>query len=136
MKSALTINELEAFIQVADTRNFRVAAERSFISQPALSRRIQSAESKLDTRLLDRNTRQVDLTPAGKELLPIAKRIVYEFNDSLSELSEFITGRKGKVVVACLPSLAASILPRVMVVFRERHPRVSIVLKPIDATSI
>lgn len=136
MKPVLTINELEAFIQVAEAKKFRIAAERSFISQPALSRRIQSAESKLGARLLDRNTRHVALTSSGEELLPIAKRIIFEFNDSLSEMSEFITGLKGNVVVACLPSLAASILPQAMVAFRETHPQVSMTLKPVDARSI
>lgn len=136
MKPILTINELHAFVLVADAKNFRIAAEQSFISQPALSRRIQSAESKLGARLLDRNTRQVTLTPSGMELLPIAKRIVFEFNHSLSDLSEFIAGNKGNVAIACLPSFAASILPRAMVAFRRTHPRVSITLKPVDAKSV
>src|SRR5690606_6361473 len=96
----LTIPELEAFVRVAHWRNFRVAAERSCISQPALSRRIQSAEYKLDTRLFDRDARPVDLTPAGRELLPIAERILDEFDDSLSELSEYMSGGRGHITIA------------------------------------
>jgi len=132
----LSVGELTAFLHLAETLNFRRAAEQSFISQPALSRRIQSAEAKLNTRLLDRNTRQVALTPAGEELVPIARRILFEFHDSLSELSEFIGGHRGTVVIGCLPSFAAAVLPPAMAEFRKTHPQVRIILRPVNAQSI
>lgn len=131
MRSTLTVHELEAFLLVAETANFRLAAERFHVSQPALSRTIQSAESKLGTRLFDRNTRRVELTQSGKELRPIANRIVAEFHDSLSDLSEFVAGRKGRVTIACLPS-AAALLPATMFEFQKTHPRVSISLAPVS----
>ena len=127
MRSNLTVNELEAFLLVAQTCNFRRAAERFHVSQPALSRIIQSIEEKLDARLFDRNTRRVELTHAGNELLPIARRIVAEFHDSLSDLSEFVAGRKGQIAVACLPS-AASLLLKTMARFEQSHPKVAISL--------
>jgi LysR family carnitine catabolism transcriptional activator len=129
MRTTLTVHELEAFLLVADTCNFRRAAERLHVSQPALSRIIQSAESKLDARLFDRNTRHVELAPAGNELLPIARRIVAEFHDSLSDLSEFVAGRRGQITIACLPSTAA-LLPSVIAGFEKKYPNVSISLVP------
>ncbi len=131
MTTTLTVHELEAFLLVAQTCNFRRAAERFHVSQPAFSRIIQSAEVKLGTRLLDRNTRRVELTRAGEELLPIARRIVAEFHDSLSDLSEFVTGRKGLITIACLPS-AAALLPEIMFRFEQSHPRVTISLVPLS----
>lgn len=131
MSSTLTVHELEAFLLIAQTCNFRRAAERFHISQPAFSRIIQSAEDKLGTRLLDRNTRRVELTRAGEELLPIARRIVAEFHDSLSDLSEFVAGRKGLITIACLPS-AAALLPEIMFRFEQSHPRVTISLVPLS----
>lgn len=133
MRSTLTVHELEAFLAVAELCNFRLAAERIHVSQPALSRSIQSAENKLDARLLDRNTRRVELTRAGEELLPIARRIVAEFHDSLSDLSEFVAGRRGRIAIACLPSAAAALLPKAMSVFQATHPRVAIALEPVSA---
>jgi LysR family carnitine catabolism transcriptional activator len=131
MRSTLTVHELEAFLLVAQTCNFRRAAEHFHVSQPALTRIIQSAEGKLDARLFDRNTRHVELTPAGKELLPIASRIVAEFHDSLSDLSEFVAGRKGQVTIACLPS-AAALLPPIIFEFEKSHPQVTISLAPMS----
>jgi LysR family carnitine catabolism transcriptional activator len=72
----LTISELEAVLLVAETLNFRMAAERAHISQPALSRRVQAAEKKLDARLFDRDKHGVALTAAGAELVPIAMRML------------------------------------------------------------
>lgn len=132
----LTIPELQAFVHVAKSRNFRVAAELAFISQPALSRRIQSAESKLDAVLLDRDARPVELTSFGRELLPIAERILEEFDDSLSELSEYMSGGRGHITIASLPSFGAIILPGVLAEFRRVRPQVTVALKPLDQTSI
>jgi LysR family carnitine catabolism transcriptional activator len=132
----LTIPELQAFVETARSRNFRIAAERSCISQPALSRRIQSAEFKLDLRLFDRSTRRVELTSAGKELLPIAERMLEGFNTSLVEVSEYVSGGWGHVTIASLPSFAAAMLPPTMIDFHRKRPNVTVSLKPVDATSI
>jgi LysR family carnitine catabolism transcriptional activator len=136
MSSNLTIHELEVFLQIAESRNFRVAAERANVSQPALSRTLQSAEWKLSARLFDRNTRKVELSSAGHELLPIARRIVSEFRGSLSDLSEFIAGRRGNIAVASLPSAAAALLPRAMAEFSRTHPLVSMALQPFPAEKV
>ena len=130
MRSRLTVHELEVFLQLAEAKNFRIASERLHVSQPALTRTLQLVESKLNVRLFDRNTRKVELTGAGLELIPIAKRIVLEFNSSLSDLSEFVAGRRGSVTIASLPSAAAALLPRVMAEFERSHPRVEIFLHP------
>lgn len=132
MRSTLTVNELEAFIHLADTRNFHVAAERFHLSQPAFTRVIQSAERKLNTSLFDRNTRRVALTRSGEELLPIARRIVGEFHDSLSDLSEFVAGRSGHVKIACVPTVAAALVPNVLLAFGQAHPKVRITVQPLQ----
>ncbi len=132
----LTIPELQAFIEVARSLNFRIAAERSCISQPALSRRIQSAEFKLNLRLFERSTRRVSLTSTGRELLPIAERMLEEFNESLVEVSEYLAAGGGHITIASLPSFAATILPPTLVEFHRMRPNVTVALKPVDATSI
>jgi LysR family carnitine catabolism transcriptional activator len=106
MRINLDLRQLEVFIAIAHHSNFRLAAAQLHVSQPALSRTLGLTEAALGTRLFDRNTRSVHLTPAGSELLPIARRIVAEFHDSMSELSHFIAGRRGRVRMAILPSMA------------------------------
>ncbi len=129
MRSSLTLHELEAFLAVAGTLNFRQAAEQFHMTQPALSRLVRAAEEKLGTRLFDRSTRRVALSPSGQELFPIAHRIVSEFHGSLSDLSEFIAGRRGHLTIACLPSAAAALLPDAMAAFERSHPRVTMTLQ-------
>lgn len=136
MRTQLSIQELEAVVDVAETLSFRASAERCFVSQPALSRTIAAAESKLGTRLFDRNTRHVQLTAAGRELLPVAQRIVFELRDSLSDLSEFVAGRTGEFTIASVPAVAAAVLPRPMQAFLQQHPKVNIKLLPVVATEV
>lgn len=136
MSLRLTIHELEVFLQIAETRNFRLAAERMNLSQPALSRTLQSAEWKLSTRLFDRNTRRVDLSSSGQELLPIATRLITEFQGSLSDLSEFVAGRRGRISIASVPSAAATLLPAAILEFGRTHPQVMFDLRPFPAEKV
>jgi len=136
MRPKLSLSELQAFVHTAETRNFRQAADLSCISQPALTRRIQSAENKLGVRLLDRDTRHVDLTEHGRALLPIAQRLVFEFQSSLSELSEFISGVQGNVTIACLPTFGAHFLPPAVSRFKALYPLVKLEFKLVDVGAI
>lgn len=133
---SLSISELDAVLLVAETLNFRIAAERAHVSQPALSRRVQAAEQKLNARLFDRSRHSVTLTDAGAELVPIAQRMLSEFRDSLSDLSEFIAGRRGSVSIWALPSVAAAILPASARAFQETHPMVRLVIQAASARQV
>lgn len=132
----LTIPELEAVLLVAETRNFRMAAQHAHVSQPALSRRVQAAEQKLNAKLFDRDKHGVALTDAGAELVPIAQRMLSEFRDSLSDLSEFIAGRRGSVNIWALPSVAAALLPAAAQALRQSHPQVRLVIQAASARQV
>lgn len=121
---AMSPSQLKAFLNVADTTNFRKAAELSFVSQPALSRTILNMEAEIGARLFDRDTRNVSLTAVGRELLPMARRIVAEFDDSFSDLVQFVEGRSGRVVIGTLPSLGVHIVPAAIARFRTAYPDV------------
>ena len=136
MRQTITVRELEGFVCLAEHLNFNVAAEHLHVSQPALTRMVQAAENKLNARLFDRNTRRVELTASGKELLPIAKRILSEFHGSLSDLSEFVAGRRGNIAIACLPSVAAAVLPSVIARLQVSHPGITVTLNPTSAQLI
>ncbi|MBA5640129.1 LysR family transcriptional regulator [Duganella sp. LX20W] len=72
----LDSHALEVFVAVATCLNFRQAAEQLHMTQPPLSRAIRQLESRLATQLFERDTRHVTLTPAGRQLLPMAQRIL------------------------------------------------------------
>lgn len=136
MRVHLTLPQLEAFIRVASLGNFRAAAQSLFVSQPALSRTIRIAEELIGARLFDRDTRHVALTAAGSELLPIARRIVGEFDDAFSELSQFMEGRSGRITVVALPSAGVALLPQVIAAFRQERGQVEFLIQDASAAPL
>jgi LysR family transcriptional regulator, carnitine catabolism transcriptional activator len=128
MSISLTPQQLSGFLQVAATGSFSEAARALSVSQPALSRTVRTIEEIVGERLFDRDTRHVILTPAGEALRPIAERLVAEFANGLSELAQFVAGKRGQVTVAALPSLAAVLLPNVLRRFRVQYPAVEFVI--------
>jgi LysR family carnitine catabolism transcriptional activator len=133
MRVNLTLQQLEAFEKVASAGSFRAAAQALFVSQPALSRTIRIAEDVLATRLFDRDTRHVELTPSGRELLPIARRILQEFDSAFSELSQFMDGRRGHVTIVSLPSVGVALLPRAVATLSRQLPDVGFTLEEAPA---
>jgi len=101
---------------------------RLAVSQPALSRTVRQAEQALGARLFDRDTRNVALTPAGAELRPIAERLVAEFGGAYGDLARFVAGRRGRVAVAALPSIATVLLVSAMARFARTHPEVEVAI--------
>ena len=77
----MDIAALQAFLAVAETSSFSRAAERIFLTQPAVSKRIAALETNLDARLFDRIGRTVQLTPAGQALLARTRAILRELDD-------------------------------------------------------
>jgi LysR family transcriptional regulator, carnitine catabolism transcriptional activator len=124
MRINIGSRQLACFLQVAKDESFSEAARKLAVSQPALSRTIRMIEDELGITLFDRDTRNVSLTPAGVELRAIAERIVHESDTGFSEFSQYLEGRRGRIVVSALPSVAAVLLPRAIVVFRRTRPDV------------
>lgn len=129
MRINFSLQQMTAFVKVAETASFTEAAKLLSISQPALSRTIRLMEDAIGSRLFDRDTRNVVLTPAGAELLPIAMRMALEFDSAFGELAQFFAGRRGRVTVAALPSAAAVLLPRAIVRFQATYPGVEVVIR-------
>lgn len=121
----LSTRELQAFIALAEQKHFTRAAEQCFLSQSAFSALIQGLETELGTRLFERSTRHVDLTPEGRVFEESARRLLAEFTLAREELKDHVEKRKGRVTVAALPSLAAGWLPLVLKEFRDSYPGVS-----------
>jgi LysR family transcriptional regulator, carnitine catabolism transcriptional activator len=130
LMSAINIRHLRAFTAVSEHQHFTHAADAIHISQPALSALIRQLETDLGVKLLDRNTRNVELTPIGREFYEIAQKTLATFDEALAHVADYGALRKGRVTVAALPSIASSILPRLVDEFTSRHSR--IVVSVID----
>lgn len=125
----VTLRQLQAFRMVADLGSFSAAAERLHLSQPALSAAIRKLEEMLNARLFDRTTRQVLLTAEGEELLRLATRLTDEFEAVSSDLQDYLARRRGRLVVAALPSLAAITLPPALAGLKRHHPGIDVVIR-------
>lgn len=136
MRIDLSLRQLEVIVQVADAGSFRAAARQLDISQPALSRTLRLAEQTLGTRLFDRDTRHVTITPSGRELLRIARRVLNDFDSAFSELGHFMQGHLGLVTVAALPSASVALLPTALAAYRLQHPQVEFTLLELPAPAL
>ncbi|WP_431273112.1 LysR family transcriptional regulator [Variovorax ureilyticus] len=129
----LSTRQLRAFLALADQRNFTRAAETCHLSQPAFSALIRALEDDLGTRLFDRDTRSVQLTPEGRLFEGSARRLLEDMGGAIRDLADHVERRKGRVRVAALPSLAAGWLPGVFAEFMQKWPGITIDLN--DALS-
>ncbi|GHE19612.1 LysR substrate-binding domain-containing protein [Halomonas urumqiensis] len=127
----MTVKQLRAFLAVAQTLSFTQACERLHLSQPALSLAIKGLEDSLGGRLLIRSTRSVRLTPEGESLLPMAKRLLADWDNTEELLRQRFTLQLGRLAVAAMPSFASNLLPPVLMEFRRRHPRVNITVHDV-----
>ena len=125
--------ELQAFIRLAECCSFRMAAEDLGLSAPALSRLIARVEDRLGTRLFDRDTRNVALTPQGQALEQLTRRILDEAAAALTEFDRYLAAARGRVTLAGLPSVTAGLLPRLVARFAVSHPEVEVAI--LDALS-
>ncbi len=135
-QAPLNLAQLQAFVQIVSAGSFRGAALQMEVSQPALSRAIRQAEQVLGARLFDRDTRNLQITATGRELLPIAQRVLREFDASFGELGQFLQGRTGTVAVVTLPSIGASLLAQAVASFQALHPQVEFKLMEAPAENL
>ncbi len=122
----LELRHLHAFEALVRERNFTRAAVAMHLSQPAFSALIRRLETTLGARLFDRSTRSVELTVEGEAFADGARRILDEVRSTVSEIGERVAGRRGRVSIALLPSLAADWLPPVLAEFHALHPDIAV----------
>lgn len=105
---------LEDFIAIANRQHFARAASDRYITQSAISRRIQALESWVGTPLLDRSQNPVQLTPAGEEYLIIAKDMVERSYDGRASINRFSRIDKSGITIGCLHTLTLNYLPELL----------------------
>jgi DNA-binding transcriptional LysR family regulator len=127
----VSFKQISAFLTVAETGSFTRAAERLDTAQPALSQLVRDLETTLGLRLFDRTTRRVELTEAGREFRVMTAKIVDDLDFAVRATRDVAQRRRGRVLVAAPPLLAATVLSQAAAVFATRHPQISLVV--VDA---
>ncbi len=118
------LDTLLAFVAVASHASFNDAAIELNLSASALTRRIKRLEEALDVMLFERTTRNVALTSSGELLLPRAQSVLRELDASLQLVTQATRIRSGQLIVACIPTVAKFILPKIVGRYHKRRPEV------------
>jgi DNA-binding transcriptional LysR family regulator len=132
----IDLTSLQLFVAVCELGSIGKAAEREFIAASAVSKRLSDLETALDTPLLYRHTRGVDLTPAGQSLLHHARSVLFSLEKMQGELSEYADGVRGHVRVHASISAIVQFLPEDLGIFIAQHAEVKIDLEEHLSTEV
>lgn len=124
---------LLAFLHVAQSGSFSVAAEQLHLTQPAVSKRVAALEEQLSARLFDRIGRQVLLTEAGQILLPKAQHILQTLREARLELSNLSDQVGGELSLGTSHHIGLHRLPPVLKDYVRRYPNVDLKLAFLDS---
>lgn len=125
----MELRQLQQFIAVAETLNFRRAAERLHMAQPPLSVAIRKLEEEVGAPLFERQARGVALTPAGAAALVLAQRCINDAAALRGVAQAAAGGVRGLLRVGFVGSATYALLPRLLPAFRARYPGVELVLR-------
>src|SRR5512145_3332531 len=122
----MLLSQIEAFVEVARTRTVSRAADALFVTQPALTARLQRLEAELDTKLFVRTPRGMKLTEAGDAFLPHAVKALDSLADGRRIVNAYERGGAGRLALGAAPAISTYVLPGILKRFATSHPRVSV----------
>lgn len=125
----VTLRQLRVFIEVARLKSFSRAGEEIGLTQSAVSRCVRELEAELGLKLIDRTTRDVQLTDVGANLIASVSRLLGDLDDTLREIREIGEQRRGRVIVAASPTIACRLMPRVVAASERQFPFVTLGLR-------
>lgn len=125
----MTITQLYYVLAVAEHKNFTLAAEKCFVTQPTLSMQIQKLEEELDIQIFDRGKKPIQLTEVGQKIVTQAKNIVNESG----RIKDIVDQQKGYVGgefrVGIIPTVMPTLLPMFMSNFINKYPKVNLIIE-------
>ena len=127
----VTLRQLRAFVTLARSRSFAEASELLHLSQPALSVAIKNMEQEAGGSLFDRSTRSLQLSPEGRQFLPVARRLLADWEQAFDDLGRAFSLQQGKVSVAVMPAFAVNQFPEALASFQRDHPGINITVEDI-----
>ena len=129
----MDLDNLKAFIGVARRKSFSLASEDLFITQPAVSKRVAALEAQIGASLFDRLGKNIQLTQAGRVLLPRAEQIVRQLEEARQEIADLSGDVRGELKVATSHHLGLHKLPPVLRAFASAYPLVNLKFEFLDS---
>jgi DNA-binding transcriptional LysR family regulator len=125
----VTLRQLRVFIEVARLQSFSRAGDEIGLTQSAVSRCVRELETEIGLKLIDRTTREVQLTDVGGNLVSSVSRLLTDLDDTLREIREIGEQRRGRVVVAASPTVACRLMPQVVAGCGKQFPFITLGLR-------
>ena len=132
----MTITQLHYVLAVAEHKNFTLAAEKCFVTQPTLSMQIQKLEAELDILIFDRSKKPIELTDVGKKIVNQAKNIVnesYRIQDIVDQQKGFIGG---EFKLGIIPTIMPTLLPMFLKSFIRKYPKIKLKIEELTTEDI
>jgi LysR family hydrogen peroxide-inducible transcriptional activator len=132
----MTITQLEYFLAVVNHGSFSTAAEHSFVTQPTLSMQIGSLEDELGVILLNRSSKPIVPTEAGKAVLEQARKAVAAFRGTKEKVNEIKGGIDGRLRLGVIPTISPYLIPGFIPEFLKRYPKVKLEIRDMFTADI
>src|SRR3954468_14199852 len=113
-QASMNLRDLPYLVALAEHRHFGRAAQACFVSQPTLSTQLKKLEESLDVTLIERNQRQVMLTPVGEAVVAQAQRVLRDVDDLIDIAEKHRDPLGGDLRVGIIPTVAPYLLPRIL----------------------
>ncbi|CAM3936960.1 LysR substrate-binding domain-containing protein [Flavobacterium antarcticum] len=132
----MTITQLHYVLAVAEHRNFTLAAEKCFVTQPTLSMQIQKIEEELKIQIFDRTKKPIQLTEVGEKIVAQAKNIIIEA-DRIKDIVEHQKGFiGGEFRLGIIPTIMPTLLPMFLNNFIKKYPKVKLIIEELNTDEI
>lgn len=132
----MTITQLQYVLAVAEHKNFTLAAEKCFVTQPTLSMQIQKIEEELNILIFDRSKKPIQLTAIGQKIVEQAKNIVNEAG-KIKDIVEFQKGFiGGEFRIGIIPTVMPTLLPMFLNNFIKKYPKIKLIIEELNTNEI
>lgn len=121
-----TLRQMRAFVALAKTGNFTLAAQAMHVTQSALSGLIKELEQTLGAKVVDRSTRRALLTDIGKELYPLFSQMIDDLDGALANVADHTRLKKGIVRIAAPQLLSCTLMPQAIAAYRAHYPDIEV----------
>lgn len=132
----MNVTQLRAFVAVVEHGSFSEAARVMGLSQPAVTMQIQGLESDLGVTLLERHYRRIEMTEAGRVLLPYARVVLGEMEAAREEIERLADQVGGHIRIAASTTPGQYVLPRLLGSFLRAYPESSVSLRVYDSADV
>lgn len=132
----MTLVQLQYVLAVAEHKNFTIAADKSFVTQPTLSMQIQKLEKELNIEIFDRTTHPIKITQIGQKIVNQAKTILMEANRMKHLVNEEKGLLEGDFVIGVIPTILPTLVPLFYKTFEKNNPKSNLIIKELQTEKI